>query len=42
MHAMLGLLSEATKLDAGDDVVRSFLDDNVHMTMDNLVARIWW
>ena len=39
MHAMLGLLSEATKPDAGDDVVRSFLDDDVRMTMDRVLSR---
>lgn len=39
MHVMLGLLSEATKPDAGDDVIRSFLDDDVRMTMDRVLSR---
>ena len=39
MHQMLSLLSEATKPDAGDDVIHSFLDDDVRMTMDRVLAR---
>lgn len=39
MHAMLGLLSEAIKPDAGDDVIRSFWDDDVRMTMDRVLSR---
>ena len=39
MHDMLSLLSEATKPGAGDDVIHSFLDDDVRMTMDRVLAR---
>lgn len=39
MHSMLDLLSEATKPDAGKEVVREFLTDDVQTTMERVLAR---
>lgn len=39
MNSMIDLLSDATKPDAGEEVVREFLTDEVQMTMERVLAR---
>lgn len=39
MHAMLDLLSNATKPDVGEKAVQEFLTDDVQMTMERVLAR---
>lgn len=39
MHSMIDLLSNATKPNVGEGSVREFLTDDVHMTMERVLAR---